>query len=259
MFFPKLRRKAKWVFAFLALAFALAFVVAGVGSGFGSGFGDYLADLFNRQPGADDQPSVGSARERLKKNPNDAAAQRDLGNALAAEGRTDDAIAAFETYVEQRPDDADALQTLASLYAGKAAAAQNRAMAAREAGAEAFFGNEIRNPTSRVWQSVENDPITNYVQEQVTSVYSTAQAEAQAAYAKEADVWEKLTKLEAEEPSFFFELARSSELASDYPTAIKAYRRYLVLAPDDQNAAAIRQQIKALQELQKGSGALGVP
>ena len=52
MFFPRLRRRAKWVFAFLALAFALAFVVAGVGSGFGSGLGDYLADIFNRQPGA---------------------------------------------------------------------------------------------------------------------------------------------------------------------------------------------------------------
>src|SRR3712207_8671204 len=49
MFFPRLRRRAKWVFAFLALAFALAFVVAGVGSGFGSGIGDYLADIFNRQ------------------------------------------------------------------------------------------------------------------------------------------------------------------------------------------------------------------
>ena len=53
MFFPKLRRKAKWVFAFIALAFGLSFVVAGVGSGFGSGIGDYLSELFNRQPGTD--------------------------------------------------------------------------------------------------------------------------------------------------------------------------------------------------------------
>ena len=40
MFFPKLRRQAKWVFVFLALVFALGFVVFGVGSGGGIGLGD---------------------------------------------------------------------------------------------------------------------------------------------------------------------------------------------------------------------------
>src|SRR3712207_788382 len=126
MFFPKLRRKAKWVFAFLALAFALAFVVAGVGTGVGSGFGDYLAELFNRQA-ATDEVSVGDAQERVRENPNDANAHRDLANALQNEQRTDEAIAAWETYVRLRPDDSEGLQSLATLYAEKATAAEERA------------------------------------------------------------------------------------------------------------------------------------
>ena len=41
MFFPKLRRRAKWVFAFLALAFGIGFVAFGVGTGVsGTSLGD---------------------------------------------------------------------------------------------------------------------------------------------------------------------------------------------------------------------------
>ena len=39
MFFPRLRRHAKWMFVFLALVFGLGFVVFGVGAG-GTGIGD---------------------------------------------------------------------------------------------------------------------------------------------------------------------------------------------------------------------------
>ena len=41
MFFPKLRRQAKWMFVFLALAFGVGFVGFGVGGG-GLGIGDIL-------------------------------------------------------------------------------------------------------------------------------------------------------------------------------------------------------------------------
>ena len=42
MFFPRLRRQAKWMFVFLVLVFGLGFVVFGVGSGGGLGLGDIL-------------------------------------------------------------------------------------------------------------------------------------------------------------------------------------------------------------------------
>src|SRR5918999_2938900 len=58
MFFPKLRRQAKWMFLFLALVFAVGFVGFGVGAG-GVGLGNVV------QGGGDSGvPSVGSAGKR---------------------------------------------------------------------------------------------------------------------------------------------------------------------------------------------------
>ncbi|MBA3717789.1 MAG: hypothetical protein H0W87_06150, partial [Actinobacteria bacterium] len=78
MFFPKIRRQAKWVFVLLALVFALGFVVFGVGSGGGIGLGD----LFNSGGGSKGSASASEARDRIKKNPNDAGAYRALSTAL---------------------------------------------------------------------------------------------------------------------------------------------------------------------------------
>src|SRR2546423_13452764 len=46
MFFPRLRRQAKWVFLLLAVIFAGGFVFFGVGSG-STGLGDLLRGKFN--------------------------------------------------------------------------------------------------------------------------------------------------------------------------------------------------------------------
>src|ERR671937_244043 len=60
MFFPKLRRQAKWMFVFLALVFGIGFVGFGVGSG-GVGFGDILRG----SGGASGVPSVSDAQKRI--------------------------------------------------------------------------------------------------------------------------------------------------------------------------------------------------
>jgi tetratricopeptide (TPR) repeat protein len=250
MFFPKLRRKAKWVFLVIALAFGLSFVVAGVGSGFGSGIGDYLADIFNRQPGAEG-PSIEDARERVEENRSDPEAQLALANAYQANARTDEAIAAYERYVELRPRDQQALQSLASLYLVKAGEAEQRARAAQIEASRAFFANELQNPESELGKNIGVDPITTYRQEQASQAYQTAFVEASGAYGKEAEVWKKLTAVEPEEPEFFFELGRSSQQAGDTEGAIKAYQRFLELAPDDARAEQVEAFVKQLRQEQK--------
>jgi len=60
MFFPRLRRHAKWMFLFLALAFGLGFVGFGVGAG-GVGFGDILRGA----GGARGLPSLHDAEGRV--------------------------------------------------------------------------------------------------------------------------------------------------------------------------------------------------
>ena len=72
MFFPRLRRHAKWIFVLLALVFGLGFVLFGVGAG-GTGLGDLLRD--NGATGGNG-PSVEDARKRTEENPKDAQAFR---------------------------------------------------------------------------------------------------------------------------------------------------------------------------------------
>ncbi len=247
MFFPKLRRKAKWVFLVIALAFGLSFVVAGVGSGFGSGIGDYLADIFNRQPGAQG-PSVDDARERVEKAPDDPEARLALANAYQANARTDEAIAAYERYVELEPNDEQALQSLASLYLTKAGEAEQRARAAQIEGARAFFSNELQDPESELTKGLGIDPITSYRQEQASTAYQAAFAEASQAYGKEAEVWKRLTKIEPREPEFFFELGRASQQAGDTQGAIAAYERFTELAPDDTRVEQVEAFVKQLKQ-----------
>ena len=247
MFFPRLRRRAKWVFLFIALTFALGFLVAGVGTGLGSGLGDYLSDLFNRQPGAQG-PSAEAARERVEKNPKDAAARLALANALQAEGKTDEAIAAFERYVELRPKDEDALQSLTGLYLIKAGEAERRAQAAQLAAQQAYFGNEVQSGETKLAKRLGREPITSFVQEEASQRYSEAFTAAQAAYQKEAGVWKRLTALRPDEASFFKELGRSSQQAGDSGGAVLAYQRYLELAPDAPEAPQLRALIKQLRQ-----------
>jgi len=50
MFFPRLRRQAKWVFVFLAAVFCLGFVFFGVGSGSTAGKSTPLEDIGQDMP-----------------------------------------------------------------------------------------------------------------------------------------------------------------------------------------------------------------
>src|SRR3990170_2822975 len=105
MFFPRLRRHAKWMFLFLAVAFGLGFVGFGVGAG-GIGVGD----VFRGTGGSSGVPSASDARKRIDENPKDAQAFRDLATALQTEEKTDEAIEALESYVSLRPKDVAALR-----------------------------------------------------------------------------------------------------------------------------------------------------
>src|SRR5215210_6265860 len=120
MFFPRLRRQAKWVFVFLALVFTLGFVVFGVGSGGGIGLGD----LFNNNGNTQSSVSESGARDRIAKNPNDAEAYRNLATALQTKGDINGAVAALEKYTKLRPRSIEGQTTLAGLYSSLAAKVQ---------------------------------------------------------------------------------------------------------------------------------------
>jgi tetratricopeptide (TPR) repeat protein len=234
------------------------FVVAGVGTGVGSGVGDYLSEIFNRQASTD-QPSVDEARGRVRENPRDADAQRDLANALQGEQRTDEAIVAWEAYTTLRPRDVEGLESLAVLYGTKAREADERAAAIQAEASGAFFENEIRNPTSKLGEELGTDRITAFVRQDLEQAFTTARTTSRETHAKEAGVWERLTKVEPDEPTHWAELGRAATGAEDYALALAAYRRYVRLSPDASDVPTVRQIIKQLRLIQRQSPPVPTP
>jgi tetratricopeptide (TPR) repeat protein len=242
MFFPRLRRHAKWMFLFLALVFALGFVGFGVGAG-GVGFGDIL-----KNAGGSGQPSISKAEQKTLDNPKDAQAFKDLSTAYQADGQTDNAIEALTSYSQLRPKDTDALRQLAALYLQKASDAQQRAQIFQYRSAYLAPGG-VRDTIFQIGGSpLTPDPITNAVSSGYETEISAASSEAQGAAAQAVEQYRKIAQLHPKDPSVQLELASAAQSAGDVTTMIAAYKAFLKLAPDDPNAPSVRQQLKQLQK-----------
>jgi tetratricopeptide (TPR) repeat protein len=241
MFFPRLRRQAKWVFLFLALVFAVGFVGFGVGAG-GIGLGNVLEGV------ADDGiPSVEEAQERVSENPRNAQAFRELAEAHQADLNTDGAIEALESFVRLRPKNTDVLRQLAALYLAKADEAQTRA---QEANARASYiapGATVASTIVIDGKPLDADPISSAVSQELSVAVQTALGEAQQASASAVSTYKKLTAATPREPSVQLELADAATSANDTATAIAAYKAFLRLAPDDPTAIEVRRILKQLQ------------
>jgi tetratricopeptide (TPR) repeat protein len=251
MFFPKLRRRAKWVFLFLALAFGIGFVAFGVGTGVsGTSLGDVIQDLIGRQSAGAD---VDDARETAQANPRDAQAQLAWANALQQAGRTREAITALERYTALAPQDTDALRQLANLWGSLASRARQEADAARVEAAEASGAQSFAQPDSPFLQEAEANKIAQTLAAQANTRADAAQNEAQLAAAQQQEVYVKLTTLAPEDPSLFLSLGLAAQEARDYQAAIDAYREFLALAPNDPTAPQVKQQIRLLEQALEGN------
>ena len=243
MFFPRLRRHAKWMFLFLALVFALGFVGFGVGAG-GIGFGDVIRDA----AGGGGQPSVSDAEKRVLDNPKDAKAFRDLSTAQQAAGNTDEAIDALQRYTQLRPKDTDALRELAALYLQKASAAQERAQIL-QARSDFYAPGAIRDTLFQLGGSpLKPDPITSAVSTEFEQQISAAASEIQSSASLALDQYRKIAAAQPKDPSVQLELAQAAQSAGDIPTTITAYEAFLKLAPDDPTAPEVRRILKQLRQ-----------
>lgn len=248
MFFPKVRRQAKWVFVLLALVFGLGFVVFGVGSGGGIGLGD----LFNNGGSTKDSASAPKARDRIKKNPNDAAAYKDLATALQTDGDLKGAVAAWKKFSTLRPKDTDALNTLAGLYTALGQRLQPQITSAQIASQENSFASQLV-----VGLQAKNQPVVgaNVIDQSVSTVANT---KLNALYQQQQDdfntavrVNQRIVKLDPKDANAQLSLGESAQSAGNSQVAIAAYKRFVKLAPQDPTSALVKQQIKALQQAAK--------
>lgn len=253
LFFNRLRKRAKWVFVFLVLAFALGFVLFGVGSTNVSG----LEDIFSGIGGSGSSgPSVKKELKRTQENPKDATAWRDLATAYDTNGELDAAISAWTTYTTLRPKDVDGLTQLATDYEQKFSQQTAEAQAAAveaQSSTPSTYGPSSTSPLGKALGSVV-DPISQAASTTANQRYNDALSLRQATAQKLVEVYTSVAKVQPGEPSAQLQLAQAAQNAADTTTAIAAFKKFLALAPDDPNAAYAKQQVKALQaQLQPAS------
>jgi tetratricopeptide (TPR) repeat protein len=252
MFFPKLRRRAKWVFLLLAIAFAIGFVAFGVGTGVGgTSIGDVLRDLIGQRNAGS---SVDDARKKALEHPDDAAAQFAYATALQDHGRLREAIAALQTYTALKPKDTDALRQLANLWGSVAAKARQEYNTAQADAEQVSAVETFAAPSSDFLKQVEQNQIAQALAAKANARASAALGQAQNAAAQQQRVYEQLTLLVPDDPSLFLSLGIAAQQANDAKSAVAAYKQFLKLAPNDPSASQVQQQIALLeQSLKAGS------
>jgi tetratricopeptide (TPR) repeat protein len=245
MFFPKLIRSAKWVFVFLALVFAVGFVVFGVGSGTGTGLGDVLqGNQGSSSAGAD----VDKAQDRVNENPRDAIALRDLGNALVNDGRSGEAIPVFRRYLRMRPKDLETTRTLAVLYLTQANNARGEYDAARTEALSRGGGGLFGPPGTTGFGRALGGRIDQEFEAQINRRLTAAATEMQSGYSQAATLYAQIAATRPEdEAQIQLQLGDAAYQAQRIPLAVRAYQRFLKLAPDSAEAGYAKQQIATLK------------
>jgi tetratricopeptide (TPR) repeat protein len=242
LFFSRIRRQGKWIFAIIALLFILSTILLGVGTGFGG-----LQDILVSQSGSGGV-SADDAREAIARNPRDAEAYRDLSAALQAEGKLDEATAPLARYVKMSPNDIDARRELAGLYLRQADRWRTQAQLAQIQIQNEAPGQTFQPPSSsKIGQALATDPLTQARTSTLNTQLNEALTKMQAGYSNAVRVYKQLAKAQPQDATVQFELAQAAEAASDIPSAIAAYKAFLKLAPEDQSAAAVRERIKQLE------------
>ena len=247
LFFSRLRTHAKWVFVFLAVVFGLGFVVFGVGS---SSLGGSLSDIFQGVRGSGSgQASVKKALKETQKTPKAPKAWRDLATAYDTRGDVTNAIAAWKTYTTLRPKDAEGWTQLATDYTqqfnnqtGDAQAAQVEAQSAQQQS----FGPPPTSALGRALASVP-DPIGDAVSSSAGQKFNDALTARQQTGTLRAAAYAEVAKLQPNEPAAQLQLADAAKDAAETALAIGAYKRFIKLAPDDNQVPYAKQQIKSLQ------------
>jgi tetratricopeptide (TPR) repeat protein len=257
MFFPRLRRQAKWMFVFLAVVFGLGYVIFNVGGTIpGTGLGDVLQNLGQ----GSSAPSVGDAEDKIKDEPSNPQGYWELANALQREQRTDEAVAPLTRYLQFRPKDQRALNMLAGIYLTQARNAQDRAQLAQFQLQEVTGGDLfIPGQSSQFGQRFGTGQVSQIEADRLNQIVSQGYSEAQTAYQNATRTYKNLIaaipdRQEADQPSVFLQLGFAAQSGGDLKEALAAYKRYLVVAPDSPNAAGVRQQIQQLETAIEAQG-----
>jgi tetratricopeptide (TPR) repeat protein len=242
LFFVRLRRGQKWLYALLAVVFAVGFAGIGIGSG-GTGLQQLYNGLFSGGGGG----SVSKAQGEIKKDP--AKGYRDLATAYESNGNTALAIGALQSYLGVKKKDANAWAELGGLQDTQAQTFANRYRAAQQA-AQAADPSAPFQPGGALAQVVGPNAAYQTAAQQASA--RTSQLFQQATTALNAAVgsYQNAVKYRPKDPTLREELATAAENAGNVKVAIAALKKYLQLYPSSPLKPQIKSQLKLLTKSQ---------
>jgi Tfp pilus assembly protein PilF len=245
MFFPRLRRQAKWVFVFLALVFAVGFVAFGVGSG-SSGISDILRGNFFGGGGTSTSSLVKQKQKQIAQNPKDISAYLDLAGLYQQDQDETKALATLSRAEQVAPKNFDVLNRIAGIYSGQAELERQAAQNAQIVYFESTVSPPGLDPSSTLGQAISSDPYSDVLKTRANEAYSKMVS----AFTKAETAYKKLVTAAAgtsQEANAQLQLAGAAQISGDTTTAVNAYTRFLKIAPDSPNALAVRQTLEQLK------------
>ena len=245
MFFPRLRRQAKWVFVFLALVFAVGFVAFGVGSG-SSGISDILRGNFFGGGGTSTSSLVKQKQQAIARNPKDISAYLDLAGLYQQDQDETNALATLSKAEQVAPKNFDVLNRIAGIYSGQAELERQAAQNAQIVYFESTVSPPGLDPSSTLGQAISGDPYSDVLKTRANEAYSKMVS----AFTKAETAYKKLVTAAAgtsQEANAQLQLAGAAQISGDTTTAVDAYTRFLKIAPDSPNALAVRQTLEQLK------------
>jgi tetratricopeptide (TPR) repeat protein len=252
LFFVRLRRGQKWLYALLAVVFAATFAGVGVGSGGGS-----LSQLWTGIFGGGGS-SISKAQGEIKDHP--AKGYRDLANAYESHGDNHQAISALQSYLAIKKKDAEAWAELGSLEQGLAQTYATRYQNAQQASQLADPSTPIQ-PTGPLAQAVGTNAAYQTASQQAATRTSQLFQQATTALNQAVTDFKHASKLRPRDATVKEELAAGAESAGNYKLAVNAWQAYLKLYPNSplrgQVEARLKQDRKAVAAASAAAGSLG--
>jgi tetratricopeptide (TPR) repeat protein len=242
LFFVRLRRHQKWVYAVLAVVFGLSFVFLGVGSGSGGG----LSQLYNGLFGGGGT-SVSKAQDEIKTNP--IKGYRDLVTAYEQQGNNAAAIRTLQTYLASplHRTDANSWGQLGGLQLAQgskfATQYQNAQQASQQADPSASF-----LPGGTLGSAVGSNPTYQAASQQAAARTSALYQKATTALAAAVTAYQKVTQIKPRSATAWEELATAAENGGNAKVALHALRQYLKVYPSSPLRSQVEQQVKQLEK-----------
>jgi tetratricopeptide (TPR) repeat protein len=240
LFFVRMRRHQKWVYAMLAVVFMVSFVFVGVGSGSGG-----LSDLYTGLFGGGGGSSISKAQDEILKNPGKG--YRDLATAYEEKGNTAQAIVALNSYLAQKNQDAASWAELGGLQMSQgntfSTRYQNAQQAAQQADPSAPF-----LPGGTLGAAVGQNPTYQNASQKAAARTSDLYTKATTAFGEAVKAYKQAAKIQPRNATYLQELATAAVNAGDSKTAVTALKSYLRVYPNAPLKKQIQNEIKALSQ-----------